>query len=247
MGREIARWLAAAGAVVVPAARSGEALADLAQQIRSSGGTALPVPLDVSEQDACEACVGKTVEAFGRLDGLVNNAGVLAPVAPVAAAAPDQWRQNIAVNLLGPFYLTRSALPHLRKVNGRVVNISSGAAEKAIEGWSAYCASKAAVAHMTRVLAAEEQQVTALSFRPGVVDTDMQALIRQEGPEKMTPEKNAYFQSLKSDGKLLPPAVPAREAAWLVLHAPAAWSGDLIETGDPRVEEGAGKGFPDQS
>jgi NAD(P)-dependent dehydrogenase (short-subunit alcohol dehydrogenase family) len=244
MGREITRWLATAGAAVVPAARSEDALEGLAQWIRSRGATAIPICLDVSDRRECEAAVQKAVDAFGRIDGLVNNAGVLAPLAPLASADPAQWQRNISVNLLGPFFLIRAALFHLRKTNGRVVNISTGAAEKAIEGWSAYCASKAAVAHMTRVLAAEEHRITALSFRPGVVDTDMQALIRREGPEKMTPEKNAYFQDLKSKGMLAPPAVPAREAAWLALHAPSAWSGELIETGDPRIGRAPGRGFP---
>lgn len=244
MGREIARWLASAGAAVVCAARSTDRIGKLAGTIRNRGGRALGVSLDVSQRQQCEAAVEKTVSVFGRIDGLVNNAGVLDPVAPLADADPDQWRYNLSVNLLGPFYLIRAALPHLRTVRGRVVNISTGAAVKVIEGWSAYCAAKAGFAHLTRVLAAEEPQITAVSLRPGVVDTAMQERIRQVGPKGMPPQKAAYFQELKEAGKLEAPSVPARSAAWLALYAPAAWSGELLDYDDPRITEPAQEAFP---
>ncbi len=245
MGREIARWLASAGAAVVCTARSADSLGKLAESIRRDGGRAVPVSLDVSRRQECEETVEKTVSTFGRIDALVNNAGVLDPVAPLADADPDQWQHNIAVNLLGPFYLIRAALPCLRAVGGRVVNISTGAAVKVIEGWSAYCAAKAGFAHLTRVLAAEERQIIAVSLRPGVVDTAMQKRIRQVGPERMPPDKAAYFQDLKDSGKLEPPSVPARSAAWLALYAPADWSGELLDYDDPRIAEPAKNAFPD--
>lgn len=244
MGREIARWLASAGAAVVCAARSADRIETLADTIRNAGGSALAVSLDVSKRRQCEEAVEKTVSIFGRIDGLVNNAGVLDPVEPLADADPDQWRYNLSVNLLGPFYLIRAALPRLRDARGRVVNISTGAAVKVIEGWSAYCAAKAGAAHLTRVLAAEEQQITAVSLRPGVVDTAMQERIRQVGPGRMPPEKASYFKDLKDSGKLEPPSVPARSAAWLALHAPAGWSGALLDYDDPRITEPAQKAFP---
>ena len=244
MGRDIARWLAAAKATVVVSARTGSALEQVAQWAEARGARALPIPLDVADRRMCEQAVQKTVDAFGRIDALVNNAGVLGPVASLAEADPAQWRQNIAVNLLGPFYLTRAALPFLRGSHGKVINISTGAAVKAIEGWSAYCTAKAGAAHMTRVLAAEEPEITAVAFRPGVVDTDMQATIRRGGVKGMTDERIAYFRKLKTEGKLLDPAVPAREAAWLALHAPARWSGEWIETGDPRIQKTVDKTFP---
>jgi NAD(P)-dependent dehydrogenase (short-subunit alcohol dehydrogenase family) len=213
MGREIARWLASAGAAVVCAARSAAELEKLGEEIRSGGGEALPVSLDVSKPEQCKDAVQRAFEAFGRIDGLVNNAGVLDPVAPLADADPDQWQHNVAVNLLGPFYLIRAALPCLRATRGKIINISTGAAVKAIEGWSAYCAAKAGFAHLSRVLAAEEQQITAVSLRPGVVDTVMQERIRQVGPKMMPPQKAAYFQDLKDSGRLEAPSVPARSAA----------------------------------
>ncbi len=201
----------------------------------SADGGLHPIVADVADPSSCERAVAETIAAFGRLDALVNNAGILEPVTRIADADPGQWRHNLAVNLLGPFYLSRCAIPHLRITRGRIVNISSGAAVKAIPGWSAYCAAKAALTHFTRQLAAEEPHITAVALRPGVVDTAMQALIRRARPGAMTAEQSAYFQSLKDRGELLDPAVPARAAAWLALSAPAALSGHFIDFDDRRL------------
>ena len=193
---------------------------------------------DVADPSACRRVIEAAVDTFGRLDALVNNAGILDPVARIAEGDPDRWRYNLEVNLLGPFYLSRAAIPHLRNVKGRIVNISSGAAQKAIEGWSAYCVAKAGLTHFTRQLAAEEPAITSVALRPGVVDTAMQALIRRAGPKAMTAEKSAYFQTLKDQGQLLDPDVPARAAAWLALSAPASLSGMFLDYDDPRLAAG---------
>ncbi len=194
-----------------------------------------PIAADIAGPGACADIVRETLDTFGRLDALVNNAGILEPVSRIADADPEAWQYNLAVNLLGPFYLSRAAVPHLRAVGGRIVNISSGAAVKAIQGWSAYCVAKAALTHFTRQLAAEEPTITSVALRPGVVDTAMQQLIRQAGPSVMTPDKSAYFQELKDRGELLAPEIPARAAAWLALSAPADLSGAFIDFDDPRL------------
>ena len=195
----------------------------------------LPLAADVADPSACEQVVHQTIGTFGRLDALVNNAGILEPVARLADADPDMWRRNLEVNLLGPFYLSRAAIPYLRKTKGRIVNISSGAARKTIQGWGAYCVAKAALTHFTRQLAAEEPDLTAVALRPGVVDTAMQTFIRRAGPAVMTPAKSAYFQALKDRGELLDPDIPASAAAWLALFAPKALSGMFIDYDDPHL------------
>jgi NAD(P)-dependent dehydrogenase (short-subunit alcohol dehydrogenase family) len=169
------------------------------------------------------------------VDALVNNAGAVQPIASIASADADAWRYNIEVNLLGPFHMTKAAIPHLRKQKGRIINVSSGAANIPVQAASAYCASKAALVHFTRVLAEEEPSLTAISVRPGVVDTEMQALIRREGVKAMSPEQMAYYQSLKSEGELEPPFVPARSIAWISLRAPRHWSGDFLNYDDPQI------------
>jgi NAD(P)-dependent dehydrogenase (short-subunit alcohol dehydrogenase family) len=140
---------------------------------------------------------------------------------------------------MGAFRLIHAAVSALRDSNGRIVNVSSGAATMALENVSAYCVSKAAVNHFTRVLAAEEPAITALAVRPGMVDTAMQDYIRDRGPEVMPPEQLAYYTNLKERGELEPPEIPGRAIAWLALHAPKDFSGKYLDYDDPRISRSA--------
>jgi NAD(P)-dependent dehydrogenase (short-subunit alcohol dehydrogenase family) len=239
IGAAVARWLAAAGAGVALVARSSEKLDVVAGQITRLGGTPLTLAGDIASAGFCARAVAQTQATFGRLDALVNNAGIFEPVAFTADAEPDAWQRAVAVNLLGPFYLSRAALPALRKRQGRIVNVSSGAATRALPAAGAYCATKAALNHLTRVLAAEEPDVTAVAVRPGVVDTEMQRLIRRKGPAVMPAEQAAFYRDLKTDGRLEPPRVPARSIAWLALRAPSEWSGKFLNYDDPELRQPA--------
>jgi NAD(P)-dependent dehydrogenase (short-subunit alcohol dehydrogenase family) len=243
IGAAAARWLGRAGATVILVARSRGGLDRTAGDVRAAGGKAALRGADVADPRAAAAAVGLARRRFGRLDGLILNAGVLEPIARLAEASPRAWRRNLEVNLLAPFVWTRAALPLLRASRGRVVTVSSGAALKAVEGWSAYCAAKAGATHLMRVLAAEEPRVTALALRPGVVDTAMQGRIRTRGGRGMTAERLAYFQGLKAQGRLRPPDEPGRVLAWLALAAPREWSGAFLDIDEPRVADGA-RGFP---
>ena len=243
LGAAIARWLASAGARVTLMARSAGDLNQVAEDLVRLGGEPLICEADVSGYDACRRTVGRTLDRFGRIDSLVNNAGIVQPIAAIAGSDPASWRHNIDVNLVGPFNLIRAAVLHLREQNGRIVNISSGAANLALENVSAYCTGKAALNHFTRVLAAEESALTALTVRPGVVDTAMQTYIRQEGPKTMSAEQVAYYQQIKDLGRLEPPAIPARSIAWLALHAPHQFSGQFMDYDDPRISNKAREVF----
>ncbi|MGE0488910.1 MAG: SDR family NAD(P)-dependent oxidoreductase [Vulcanimicrobiota bacterium] len=231
LGAAIARCLDAAGCNLVLTARSREALEDLASQC----SRAMVVSADLAENGAAPALVEATVKEYGRLDALIHNAGVLGPLDRLAEADPQSWEHNLRVNLLAPMLLTRAALPHLRHPQGRIVHISTGAAVKPMEGWSAYCTSKAGLLHLSSVIAAEEPEVTSLSLRPGVIDTAMQTEIREQGQSGMTEEKWKNFVNLKEQGQLEPPEVPARVAAWLALFAPRQWSGEFLQYTDERV------------
>ena len=239
VGAAAARWLASTGAAVTLISRSESALQSVAKEVKRLGGAPLVCKADISDAGACRATLLKTLDRFGRLDALVNNAGIIAPIAPVASADTERWQYNIAVNLLGPFYLAREAIAELRKQRGRIVNVSSGAATRAIEHVSAYCAAKAALNHFTRVLAAEEPRLTVMSVRPGVVDTRMQETIRRNGPGAMTAEQVAYYQNLKLRGELEAPEVPGRAIAWLALHGPAEFSGQFLDYDDPHISRPA--------
>lgn len=219
--------------------RSKEALSDIAEEVERLGGTPLAFKADISDAGACRAAVSKTLDGFGRLDALVNNAGIIEPIAPVVGADTERWRYNIAVNLLGPFYLAREAIDALRRQRGRIVNVSSGAATVTVEHVSAYCAAKAALNHFTRVLAAEEPKLTVMAVRPGVVDTRMQATIRREGADVMTSEQVKYYRNLKEGGELEAPEVPGRAIAWLALHGPPEFSGQFLDYDDRRIKRPA--------
>lgn len=236
LGAATAAALVERGANVVLNARSQGALQEVAGEMDPAGEQTLVVAGDVGDTALCRKLVAQAVARFGRLDGLVNNAGVLRPIAPLAESDPAGWRTNLAVNVLGPAVLTHFALPHLRAGRGRVVNVSSGAAVKAMAGWSAYCTAKAALNHLTRVLAVEEPAVVALALRPGVVDTAMQAAIREEGDAGMPAGSYERFIRYHEEGELLPPKVPGRVLAVLALHAPHEWSGEFVQWNEERVQ-----------
>jgi len=239
LGASVAVWLGRIGAAVALVAQTHRALEQTATQVQNQGGTPLVLPADVRHATACATVISKTLENFGCIDALVNNAGVFQPLAAVANADPDLWRYNIEVNLLGPFQMTRAAMGPLRQQGGRIVNVSSGAANHPIAMASAYCAAKAGLNHFTRVLAEEEPSLTVVAVRPGVVDTAMQVYIREQGPGVMPNDQIAYYQNLKTDGLLEPPLVPARVIAWLALHAPRSLSGAFIDYDDARVQRPA--------
>jgi NAD(P)-dependent dehydrogenase (short-subunit alcohol dehydrogenase family) len=236
LGAATARLAAELGANVALMARSADDLEAVAEEIQASGGQALPLVGDVARAADCQRAVAETVERFGNLDAVVNNAGLLGPIAPIAEADPQAWEWNLAVNVLGPFYVTQAALPNLRRRRGRVINVSSGAAVRVFQGWAAYCAAKAALNHFTRVLAEEEPEITAIALSPGTVDTAMQRTIRREGGQGMPAELHARFVRNYEQGALLPPEVPGCALAVLACYAPPAWSSTFLAWNDPRVQ-----------
>ena len=239
LGAAVAGWLAQSGAGVTLIARSEDDLGRVADKILRAGREPVVCPMDISDFESCRRAVANTLERFGRIDSVVNNAGIVQPIAAIADSDPANWRYNIDVNLIGPYNLIRAAFTHLRKQNGRIVNVSSGAANLALAHVSAYCTAKAALNHFTRVLAVEEPALTAVAVRPGVVDTDMQSFIRQEGLRSMPAEQLAYYQQLKDHGQLEPPQIPARSIAWLALHAARRLSGQFLDYDDPLISSKA--------
>ena len=148
------------------------------------GHTGPPVTaaVDVTDRAALDAFAAEVVARYGRIDLWVNNAGLLGPVGPLADADPDLVRRTVDVNVTGVLHGAAVFAAHVRSRPGpgALVNISSGAATKPYEGWAAYCATKAAVDQLTRVVALEEAPhgLVAYALAPGLVDTDMQAAVR---------------------------------------------------------------------
>ncbi len=139
---------------------------------------------DVSDYAAVEALVAATESAIGRLDALINNAGVIEPIATIADSDPAAWARNIEINLIGAYNPIRAVLPGMIAAGGgTIVNVSSGAAIRPLEGWSAYCSAKAGLHMLTRAIALETdgKNIRVFGFQPGTTDTDMQVQIRASG------------------------------------------------------------------
>ncbi len=181
IGSAAASALAKAGATVVLVARDGGLVAEVA---RSIGGAASAYACDVSDYGAVEALVAATIRRFGRLDVLINNAGVIEPIASIVDSDPGTWARNIEINLTGAYHAIRAVLPTMIAAGGgTIVNLSSGAAIRPLEGWSAYCTGKAGLHMLTRAVALETaaQGIRVFGFQPGTTDTDMHVLIRASG------------------------------------------------------------------
>ena len=172
IGRAIALALGRAGASVTAVARTASDLESLASEIQRAGGRAASYAGDVRDPAACAGAIARAREAHGRLQILVNNAGVGAH-APVAETTDDQWQRILDTNLTAVFRLTRAALPDLTQGGGHVFMISSLAGVNPIAGMAAYCASKAALDHFAACLMLEvrQQGVKVTTLAPGSVDT----------------------------------------------------------------------------
>jgi NAD(P)-dependent dehydrogenase (short-subunit alcohol dehydrogenase family) len=121
-----------------------------------------------------EKAVHQAIQSFGRIDSLVINHGSLDPVKKVSESSAEEWRKAFDINVFSAVGLIQAALPSLRATKGRIVLTSSGAAQSAYQGWGAYGAGKAVLNHLAMTLSVEEPDVTTISIRPGVVDTEMQ-------------------------------------------------------------------------
>lgn len=238
-GRAIAETLAAQGAAVVVCSRNAPELDEVVKAIKTSGGKALAQTADIADERQVQELVLATERWVGPVSILVNNAGIIDPVGPLAETDGAQWLHNIAINVGGTYLATRTVLPGmLDRAHGRIVNISSGAAEHASAGWSAYCASKAAVDQLSRVLALEMDGsgVTICAFHPGLMDTRMQERIRQATPDQFP--RVAEFQQAHAAGNLPDPHGPARIVAYLCSPA-AARNGATLDVADPELQRAA--------
>ncbi|MEL7299212.1 MAG: SDR family oxidoreductase [Pseudomonadota bacterium] len=182
IGAAAARHLAKEGALVTLAARSADALGQIAEDIREEGGTALAHPCNIADPDDVKTLIETASAAHGGLDLLVNNAGLIDPIARLEDSDPDAWSMIVDVNLKGVYYGMRFAIPAMAG-SGTIINISSGAATGALEGWSHYCATKAAVLSLTKCGHKEhgDSGITVVGLSPGTVATEMQVQIKASG------------------------------------------------------------------
>ena len=206
IGKAAAYAFAEAGANVALIARSVDEIAQIAGDI---GVKALAIPCDVSRHTEVEAAVNATAATFGGLDVLIGNAGVVDPIGNIADTDPDAWGRLIDINLKGIYYGMRAVMPGmLQQGHGTLLTVSSGAAYGPVEGWSAYCASKAAAYMLTRAAdhEARAQGLRIMGLSPGTVATEMQREIKASGI-------NPVSQMAWSDH--IPPEWPAKALVWM--------------------------------
>lgn len=223
IGAAAARAFAAAGARLGLAGRPGARLEAVAAETG-----AMVLPCDVADFQQVQAAVEALRDAHGRLDVLINNAGTIDPIAPLAEADPAAWARQIAVNLTGVFHGMRAALPvMLMQGAGTIITVGSGAAYAPLEGWSGYCASKAGAIMLTRAAHLEAGNVVrVLSLSPGTVATDMQAAIRASG---VNPVSRLDWSAH------VPPEWPARALVWMCTADSDEFLGGEVSLRDPAI------------
>jgi NAD(P)-dependent dehydrogenase (short-subunit alcohol dehydrogenase family) len=212
IGRAYALAFARAGAIPVIADINAAAAADTAREIDKVGGRALALETDVSLPASVEAMASRTLAEFGRLDVLVNNAGLYSKNVPPATEGIKQpfdqipleeWDRYLRVNVTGAFLCARAAVPAMRKAQwGRIINTSSTTVLMGLQGYLHYVTSKAAIIGMTRALARElgKDGITVNTIMPGLTHTEvpnhaavpdkvipMQCIPRKEVPEDLVP------------------------------------------------------------
>jgi NAD(P)-dependent dehydrogenase (short-subunit alcohol dehydrogenase family) len=218
IGRATALALAEQGAAVALVSRTQSEVEQVAAEIQARGGTAIASLLDVSNWDMVNWTAQQIAGNLGPIDILINNAGVLDPMGKIWEVDPEQAGRLFDVNLSGAYYCMRSVLPEMVKLaRGVIVNVSSGAAVSAAQGWSAYAASKAGLDHLTRNVAVDLQGtgVRVYALHPGMVETRMQETLRSSPPDQLPPDRRQFFIAQKEAGKVQPPEMPARTMLWL--------------------------------
>jgi NAD(P)-dependent dehydrogenase (short-subunit alcohol dehydrogenase family) len=218
IGRAAAWALAEQGAAVALVSRTQDEIEQVAEEIRSRGGTAIASLLDVSNWDMVHWTAQQIEAALGPIDILINNAGVLEPLGKLWETDPEQAGRQIDINLSGAYYCLRAVLPGMvKRGRGMIVNVSSGAATTVAQGWSVYAASKAGLDQLTRNAAIDlkDTAIRVYSLYPGLIETRMQETLRAATPDRLPPDRQQYFIDQKEAGKVLPPEVPARALVWL--------------------------------
>lgn len=182
---------------------------------------------DIADGPAVEAFGGEVMATLGRIDVWINNAGLLAPIGKLADVDPVEFQELVDANVMGVFHGSATFARLAREQSGpaTLLNISSGAARGAYEGWSAYCASKAAVDRMSECIALEEPALRVYAVAPGIIETGMQELIRQQ-TEATFPDVDK-FKQLHADGALTQATDAARRLLDLAL-SPAADGPDEV-------------------
>ncbi len=231
IGAASAKVFADARARVVLLARSSGEINVLAEEI---GRGAMAIACDIGDAAAVEAAMAQIAQTCGGLDVLIGNAGAIDPIARISEAGVEEWSRAIDINLKGVFYGMRAAIPLMRaRGGGTIITVSSGAAHNPLEGWSAYCASKAGAAMLTRAAHLEEggNGLRIMGMSPGTVATDMQVKIKASGINPISQLDPAVH---------IPAEWPARALLWMCGPGCDAWLGQEVSLRDEGIRRAVG-------
>lgn len=256
IGKAIALTLAEAGADIVAVARTAKQIEQTAEEIRKLGRKALAIPTDVTKEDQVKRAVEQTISQFGKIDILVNDAGIGSPMKPVAfipgakflgwelaednwdkQLTPEEWHRVIDTNLTGAFLFAQAVGPHLlRQKKGKVVNISSNSAELGTPYSSAYCVSKAALSMFTRCLASEWApfNINVNAIGPGDTNTEM---MRRHMKNPMM--RKIVFDAIPA-GRIAEPREIALLALYLASEASNFMNGQTLYIDGGQLAHGPG-------
>lgn len=199
---------------------------------------------DLADFSLAQKAVDIAIDTFGQLDGMVLNHGILGQTGNVAVTDIAEWQAAFNINFMSLVAFVRTilriilafirtltatqakaALPALRQAKGKIIFTSSGAAVGKYRGWGIYAATKAAMNNFAQTLGSEEPDVTSVSVRPGMVDTEMQRELREVHGATLDAEMHSKFTGAHSNGKLVQPEQPGHVMAKLVLDAPKELTG----------------------
>lgn len=180
IGEGIARELGAAGAKVLLGARRQQPIDRVAADIERAGGAACAVDVDVTSREAMASFAEKAIDTWGRIDVLINNAGVM-PLSPLSAGKHDEWERMVDVNIKGVLWGIAAVLPHMeRQESGQIINIGSIGALYVVPTAAVYCATKFAVRAISDGLRQENDRIRVTCVNPGVVESDLASTITHE-------------------------------------------------------------------
>jgi NADP-dependent 3-hydroxy acid dehydrogenase YdfG len=210
LGESIARHLAKLGAMVVLGARRKDRLDAIVKDIQAAGGEALAVTVDVTKRAEVEGLVKKAIDTYGRIDVMVNNAGIMA-IAPLAALKVEEWERMVEINIKGVLYGVAAALPHMQKQkSGHFINTASVFGIKVFApGGTVYCATKEAIRTLTEGLRMEAHadKIRCTIISPGAVDTELKQDTSDPGSSEAVKELYKAW------------AIPAESVARAVAYA----------------------------
>jgi NAD(P)-dependent dehydrogenase (short-subunit alcohol dehydrogenase family) len=230
IGEAIALAYAHEGACQVIVSRTKREIEAVADKVRRLGGEIEAITANVTAENDVEELVSKALKRFGRIDVLVNCAGIYGPIGPMWKLDPAQWVEALNINLVGTFLCSRAVVSHMVKRRaGKIINLAGGGGTAPLPRFSAYAASKAAVIRLTENLAEEvrEYGIQVNSIAPGLIDTRLQDRVLEAGEN--AGELLGRVRQLRAEGKGgVSPQIPAALAVFLASSDSNGLTGRLI-------------------